>query len=183
MTTWAEANQNTRNGQMAATSKQVSYIMTLAGQLDDLGGDGHGIIPPADELTKVRASALIDELKGLITEMRRGRATQIRNTNNGQTLTEGGIYMVDGEYVLTVRSERGNLYAKVFNPDARRWEYRAGVLRGVLPEHALTAEQAAEFGHAHGRCVFCNQGLSTDDSVSVGYGPVCAARHNLPWGA
>jgi hypothetical protein len=44
------------------------------------------------------------------------------------------------------------------------------------------AEVAASFGHLTGRCCFCNSGLTTDKSLSVGYGPVCAKKWGLAWG-
>lgn len=41
---------------------------------------------------------------------------------------------------------------------------------------------AREYGKATGACCFCNQALSTADSLAVGYGPVCAEHYGLPWG-
>lgn len=31
-------------------------------------------------------------------------------------------------------------------------------------------------------CCFCGRDLDTAESISVGYGPVCAAKYGLPWG-
>jgi Family of unknown function (DUF6011) len=44
------------------------------------------------------------------------------------------------------------------------------------------AETAAAYGKLTGLCCFCNSGLSTPESTTVGYGPVCARRFHLPWG-
>jgi hypothetical protein len=33
----------------------------------------------------------------------------------------------------------------------------------------------------HGRCPFCNKLVTTDASISYGYGPECAKRYGLPW--
>lgn len=44
------------------------------------------------------------------------------------------------------------------------------------------AETAAEFGRMTGRCTFCNTPLRTGVSTTMGYGPVCAKKWNLPWG-
>lgn len=41
---------------------------------------------------------------------------------------------------------------------------------------------AAQHGVATGECCFCARELTTKESRSVGYGPVCAARHGLEWG-
>jgi len=43
----------------------------------------------------------------------------------------------------------------------------------------VTAAKA--HGAQHGQCCFCNAPLSTDESVSNGYGPICAENWGLPW--
>lgn len=40
---------------------------------------------------------------------------------------------------------------------------------------------AKAHGAQHGNCCFCNRDLTTDESVSNGYGPICAERYGLPW--
>jgi len=42
--------------------------------------------------------------------------------------------------------------------------------------------EAVRAGKAAGACVFCRSGLSTEESVGAGYGPVCASHWGLPWG-
>lgn len=41
---------------------------------------------------------------------------------------------------------------------------------------------ATQHGVATGECCFCARELSTKESRSVGYGPICADRFGLPWG-
>jgi hypothetical protein len=42
---------------------------------------------------------------------------------------------------------------------------------------------AAKFYAAQsGRCSFCGTTITTDESLTVGYGPVCAENYGLPWG-
>jgi len=41
---------------------------------------------------------------------------------------------------------------------------------------------AAGYGKITGKCCFCNSGLKTPESTTVGYGPVCAGKWGLPWG-
>jgi hypothetical protein len=48
---------------------------------------------------------------------------------------------------------------------------------------AEPAKIAAEHGHKTGSCCFCARGLTTAESLAVGYGPVCAGHYGLPWGA
>lgn len=49
-------------------------------------------------------------------------------------------------------------------------------------EDRINADDAAEFGHRTGQCVFCLRHLTDERSVSVGYGPICAGNNGLPWG-
>lgn len=42
---------------------------------------------------------------------------------------------------------------------------------------------AAEHGRLTGKCCFCNIGLKDPRSTAVGYGPKCAERFGLEWGA
>ena len=41
---------------------------------------------------------------------------------------------------------------------------------------------AADFGKLNYNCCFCSKGLDDQQSLDVGYGPVCAKHYNLPWG-
>lgn len=45
------------------------------------------------------------------------------------------------------------------------------------------ASVAAQHGHRTGNCCFCNHKLTSYRSTSVGYGPDCAKRWGLEWGA
>lgn len=42
--------------------------------------------------------------------------------------------------------------------------------------------KASLIGRRFGRCMFCGRGLERDNSINVGYGPICADRYGLPWG-
>ncbi len=42
---------------------------------------------------------------------------------------------------------------------------------------------AARYGRLTGRCCFCSKELTDERSVSAGYGPVCAIKFGLEWGA
>jgi hypothetical protein len=44
------------------------------------------------------------------------------------------------------------------------------------------AKMAALYGHQTSHCCFCGLGLTTSESVTVGYGPICAQKFGLPWG-
>lgn len=41
---------------------------------------------------------------------------------------------------------------------------------------------ARRYASLTGNCCFCNLALTTPESVTAGYGPVCAGHYGLPWG-
>lgn len=92
-----------------------------------------------------------------------------------------GVYVLDDGTMITVyRTKRGFLAGKVW--DGSSWAYETGAQRRAGAGRKITADEAAAFGHATGCCVYCARDLTDDRSVEVGYGPVCAAKHDLPWG-
>ena len=44
------------------------------------------------------------------------------------------------------------------------------------------AKYATAYGKELGNCMFCRKNLSNQQSVAVGYGPICADHYGLPWG-
>jgi len=52
----------------------------------------------------------------------------------------------------------------------------------VLEFAADPAGIAAAYGKRTGACCFCSRHLETDESLAVGYGPICADKFGLPWG-
>ncbi len=93
----------------------------------------------------------------------------------------GDVHVIDGEfYRVHVSQGSGRTYAARF--DGHRFDYERGAITKVTADNKVTAAQAAEFGHMHGACVFCSRAIDTPESTAVGYGPVCAERHGLPWG-
>lgn len=57
------------------------------------------------------------------------------------------------------------------------------LVSGLQRFAADPAGVAAEHGRLTGKCCFCNRGLRDERSTAVGYGPNCADRFGLPWGA
>ena len=53
------------------------------------------------------------------------------------------------------------------------------ILANADDDLVFILDYAMEGGH----CGFCDLELDTAESLTVGYGPTCAKKHNLPWGA
>lgn len=94
------------------------------------------------------------------------------------TITDGVYQSPDGRIIKVQKAVHGsgNLYAKVFNPDTKEFEYAPGVVNTVRPEWKMTIEQASEFGRLYGRCVNCGRTLTWEKSIERAMGPVCFGR-------
>jgi hypothetical protein len=60
----------------------------------------------------------------------------------------------------------------------RKWkfEYAPGFVYELRAEHALTIEQAKEFGALYGTCCVCGRTLTKEESIEAGIGPICAEK-------
>ena len=92
----------------------------------------------------------------------------------------GAINVTDGERFGE------NVFFGRIDSDSGEWGTTRKVtdeVRDLVIEFAADpAKVAARHGHLTGSCCFCGQGLTDARSTSVGYGPVCAQRYELPWG-
>ena len=95
------------------------------------------------------------------------------------TIDQNGVYFFNDTY-FKVRTTKGIAYAVKFTDNG--WEYSPKSIHVIKASDAVSATDAARFGHDHARCVFCTKALTDDRSVTVGYGPDCADTHALPWG-
>lgn len=92
----------------------------------------------------------------------------------------GDVHVVDGKYYrVSVGQNSGQPYVNEWTGSS--WEFAKGAVAKLSANTVATAEQAAEFGHAFSRCVFCSLPLDLDRSIEVGYGQKCAAHRGLPW--
>ncbi len=57
-----------------------------------------------------------------------------------------------------------------------RYMYVKGMLPFLSEFHALTIEEAEEFGSFYGLCCICGRSLYVEESVNRGIGPVCIKR-------
>jgi len=59
----------------------------------------------------------------------------------------------------------------------------ADAVTSTIAEWLANPEDGARlFGQLTGACCFCNRELTTGESLTAGYGPVCADRFGLSWG-
>ena len=152
----------------AASPKQVAFIRSLA---QAAGKTDEEISNLTSNLSAQDASPLIDQLKALPKAAKAPKAD-----------VPTGVHFTDGTWFkVKVSRTTGNPYAMRWSDG---WVFERGLISSAnLSELTkVTAEQAAAFGHLTGNCVFCDRELTDERSISVGYGPVCAKNHGLPWG-
>lgn len=95
------------------------------------------------------------------------------------TVNLDSVYFMNGSY-FRIRTQKGIAYAVKFTGNG--WEYSHQSVKVIRATDALTADQAAQFGHDYAQCVYCSRALTDDRSKSAGYGETCAHTHGLPWG-
>jgi len=175
-------NGPARDGRPAST-KAVAFWESLRADLVDLLVEAVNAGLPVDSITVPPVtdyplaevvSEEIDTMRALL-PMLRGQLRAARREGTRSTagqLEEDRLYEVDGEIYRTVMSGAGNLYAKIWTTDG--WEYAAGAIRNIRPEHRMTVERAEELSVRFGRCIRCGRVLTAEASVARGIGPVCA---------
>jgi len=95
---------------------------------------------------------------------------------------KGDVHFLDGLYYRVHSAQgTGNKYACVWDA-TEKFVYARGMIRRLSKRTIVTAEQAKAFGDMTERCCFCSTKIDTPESTAVGYGPICAGKHGLPWG-
>ena len=97
-----------------------------------------------------------------------------RSKYDGQLQLSDGVY---GSLYFGRIDQQGNIYL-AYKGKARKNEIMTLLTNLVKNPEAI----AKEYGRLTGNCCFCRKELSTDNSLEVGYGPVCAENFNLEWG-
>ncbi len=75
-------------------------------------------------------------------------------------------------------------YHGKITPDGRFYPARdldESIKQRILEVGSDVVRSSKAYGAAHNTCCFCSSALTTHESVSNGYGPVCAERYGLPW--
>jgi hypothetical protein len=141
-----------------------------------------GALPTLSERDASFARSLISQWdeRGRLSERQWPHVEALASATPKVTVEPGVFVLADGTLIAVYRTRNGHLAGKVY--DGEKWIYTSGAQRTAANGRKITAEEAAAFGRATGCCVFCARELTDDRSVEVGYGPVCAANNELPWG-
>lgn len=103
---------------------------------------------------------------------------------NAESLEDGFYFHNEIVYkVIVAVHGSGKKYAKKLDISGS-WQYAAGAIKLLRPEHKMTLEQALKFAKRHsenvdsrlyGRCFCCGRTLTNEASIQLGIGPDCAA--------
>ena len=78
-----------------------------------------------------------------------------------------------------------NLYCGKINPEGQFFPTQdcSDKIKNYLKNFAENpALVAREYGRRTGNCCFCKIRLTRNESLTAGYGPICAGHYGLPWG-
>lgn len=100
----------------------------------------------------------------------------------GSGKNEGAANVTDGKPY-----GEGAWYGRIEKDGSLRKGYKTKQEGSPIPAFlAALSEDVVGYTTAHGQktgnCCFCARDLTTKESVTAGYGPVCAGKWNLPWG-
>jgi hypothetical protein len=169
-----------------ATTKALAYWESLRGDLVELLVEASNASVPVEVITVPAVAAEpqaeivsseIDYMRASITGLRDAlrRARREGAASAAAQLVADRLYEVDGEIFRTFESRStGNLYAKIWTDEG--WEYAAGAIRRIRPEHRMTVERAIELSVRFTRCIRCGADLTAAVSVERGIGPVCITK-------
>jgi hypothetical protein len=87
----------------------------------------------------------------------------------------GAFYMVDGVVYRVKLGSRGFFYAEELQGNS--FNYAPGAIRRIRVSDRMTLEQAKEYGLRTHTCGCCGRTLTNPDSIAMGIGPICAAKH------
>jgi hypothetical protein len=184
---FAESLLNTYSRYGSVSPKQAHWVKVLAERLAqpapaeavDVGGFGKLIeFFAAAAAKRTKLPKIILQLKGegdeadiLVKLVLSGPASQFPGAISVSQVGEYGVAPWYGR----IHRDGKFLASREATPD--------GLIDLLKAFAADPAAVAAKHGRDTGICCFCNAELEDPRSKLVGYGPVCAKNHGLPWGA
>ena len=124
--------------------------------------------------------AMLDDLRELRGQVRDARRTARRQAtaDDAAALVADRLYERAGEIYRTVLSGAGNLYAKIWTGEG--WEYAAGAIRDLRPEHRMSVERAKELSIRFARCIRCGATAHRGPRASRPASVPCASPRSRP---
>ena len=159
------------------SAKQEYWIIRLATNMN----------APAPEAVTVNVAGIFSLMRGAATRLKFPKIRMM--TEAGEKLVvsiAGARSRYNGQLMLTDGGPFGaNVFYGRVDTDGnvvQSREMTVTVLKLLREFSDNPAGVAGAIGKRTGACCFCARELETRESLSVGYGPECAKKYNLPWG-
>jgi hypothetical protein len=182
------ADQYERRGYLSANQLGAAQRMVAKAKADELNA-----ARPAAPAVTFEQTTPLENIMAMFRAARRSGLSRpkIRFTDaNGLPIVltlagitsrhPGAVYVTDG------RPYGANSYFGRIDPNGilvPGRDVNEAVLTALAEIERNPSAAAAAYGRRTGCCCFCSRTLTAEDSVSVGYGPICAANHGLPHGS
>ena len=160
------AAQRPTNAGPKASEKQVAFAKSLA-ERKAFPLDSLELVGGIENISSADMRKLIDNL--------------LKLTDAPKKATEAteGMYLKDGVVYKVQRAVHGsgNLYAKKFDAESKKFEY-VGVapLRMLSSADRMTLEQAKNYSALYGVCIRCATKLTLEESIERAMGRTCAGK-------
>ena len=167
--------------QKLLSEKQVAWIHKLAtdrqARITPAAVVGLNLLPVVDMMNQALAAQkrrprivlATAEGKPVVLQMASSRSSK----PGSLLVSDGGPFGLSTYY--------GRVHADGTVQTGRSWTPEVEQLLRQLAVNPLSVAQ--QHGVATGQCCFCNRPLSTKESRSAGYGPICAEKFGLSWGS
>jgi hypothetical protein len=156
--------------------KQVAWLHLLASDEYVFGGSRPDVVPGLD------LSAIVELMQHAFDAGKKFP----RIVLDGVVLKRAGSKSKHPGSVNITTDADGDVWVGRINLDGTVTRGAGWNVDGVQAQlRKLAADPAkviAQHGIATGTCCYCGLALSTAESRTAGYGPICAAKHGLPWG-
>lgn len=170
-----------RNGR-ALSARQLPWLHKLA--IDELRRTNE--IVATRETPATRYTAIVSLMQSAAQHLQRPKVRFVLESGNVQFSIAGSSSRYDGKIIVTDGGGYGsNVFYGVIALDGSFTAHRSSPEWIVAALDALNenpASYAAAYGRRVGACCFCSRTLTTSESLTVGYGPICADHFGLSWG-
>lgn len=102
---------------------------------------------------------------------------------NGDIMVTNGKYYGEPDSIYFGRiSTKTNIFYSNTWTELNKAEELAEAIKVLKDLNHDPTKVAVSYFKATGSCMFCGRTITTNESLSAGYGPICAENWGLPWG-
>jgi hypothetical protein len=134
------------------------------------------------ESVVINASAINEMFDNALSNGHKSPKIYFEGDKSGElrlTLSKSGSY----PGTIQIMDRNGNWFGRILKDGTIHSKTAAfNVVEDIKIFCENPKEAVIKYGRKTGNCSFCAKELTTRESVSAGYGPICADKYGLPWG-